>query len=322
MIISNYLYFMHFHHSWRAIINPAAASGQARKQWLAWLPQLEAKIPQLEWAFTDSPGHAMALARQWVEEGCRYLIAVGGDGTHHEVCNGIIAALGPERAKEVLYTLLPLGSGNDWIRTHNQQRGLDHWLRLLEHGSPRLQTVGLVKYTNQHGQAEERYILNVAGMAYDAFVVRQAEGHPLKRKLLYPILTLWLLRKFTPPSLRLEYDNHPAIEDHFYTINIGPCRYSGGGMRLVPQANPQSNFLALTFARSLSILRILLHSWRFYTGTIGQVKEVTTTQATHIRVSALDPNIPLEVEADGEWLGYGPVEVFVLPQVVRFLGVG
>ncbi|MEM8583035.1 MAG: diacylglycerol kinase family protein [Bacteroidota bacterium] len=310
----------HLHHPWRAIVNPAAARGRARKQWMAWLPTLQSLMPQLEWAFTESPGQAMDLAEQWVHEGCRHLVAVGGDGTHHEVCNGIFSALGPERAKEVLYTLLPLGSGNDWIRTHGQKRGLEAWLKLLEHGQPRLQSVGLVSFTNQAGEATQRYVINVAGMAYDAFVVRRAEGHPLKRKLLYPVLTLILLRQFQPPKLRLRYDDQPVVEDRFYTINAGPCRYSGGGMRLVPQADPQSDTMALTFARSLSIWRILQHSWRFYTGSIGEVKEVTTTQAARISVSALSPNIPLEIEADGEWLGYGPVEIVVLPEVLRYLG--
>lgn len=309
----------HFHHPWRTIVNPAAAHGRARVEWLKWLPTLQTKIPHLDWAFTKSTGHAMQLAEQWVREGSRYLIAVGGDGTHHEVCNGIIKALGPERAHEVLYTLLPLGSGNDWIRTHGLKKGLNNWLDLLQSGSPKRQNVGLIRYVSPDSQAAERYTINVAGMAYDAFVVRRAEGHPLKRRLLYPVLTLWLLRLFKPPRLRLTLDDQPPIEDRFYTINIGPCRYSGGGMRLVPQADPQSERLALTHARALPIWKILLNSWRFYTGSIGQVKGVTTTQAHRVHIESAGPKETLEIEADGEWLGYGPVEVFVLPQVVRFL---
>ncbi|MEM6397344.1 MAG: diacylglycerol kinase family protein [Bacteroidota bacterium] len=310
----------HFHHPWRAIVNPAAARGRAREVWSKWLPDIRAKIPHLEWSYTDSSGQAMQLAEQWVRAGCRHLIAVGGDGTHHEVCNGIIHALGPERAKDVLYTLLPLGSGNDWIRTHGLDKGLENWLALLDAGRAGLQSVGQIHYTQPNGQQALQYTINVTGMAYDAFVVRCAEGHPLKRRLLYPVLTLWLLRKFKTPKLRLIIDDQQIVEDRFYTINIGPCRYSGGGMRLVPQANPQSDKLALTYAKALPIWKILFNSWRFYTGSIGRVKEVTTTQAKHVHIESIGKGNILEIEADGEWLGYGPVEVFVLPQVVRFLG--
>ncbi|MEM7572216.1 MAG: diacylglycerol kinase family protein [Bacteroidota bacterium] len=309
----------HFQLPWRAIINPAAARGRAKIQWMKWLPQLQAKLPQLEWAFSEEPGHATQLAKEWVGAGCRYLIAVGGDGTHHEVVNGLIQALGPERAKEVLYSLLPLGSGNDWIRTYGQKRGLTNWLQLLERGQPSKQNIGQIQYRDSNGQIASRYFANVAGMAYDAFVVRQSAKHPFKRKLLYPLLTLLLLHKFKPPHLRLEYDQEPALETQFYTINLGIGRYSGGGMRLVPQAEPAAERMALTYAKKLAIHRILLHSWRFYTGSIGQVKEVSCTHASAVKVSAPKDAQKLEIEADGEWLGYGPVEVVVLPQVLQFL---
>ena len=309
----------HFQLPWRAIINPAAARGRAKAQWLNWLPELQQRLPKLEWAFSEEPGHASRLAKSWVEAGCRHLIAVGGDGTHHEVVNGLVAALGPERAHEVLYSLLPVGSGNDWIRTHGQKRGLAAWLQLLENGQAATQSIGQIHFRDNQGQVQSRYFANVAGMAYDAFVVRQSENHPLKRRLLYPVLTLLLLRKFRPPLLRLEYDQAPGVEAQFYTINLGIGRYSGGGMRLVPQADPADERMALTYAKKLAIYRILLHSWRFYTGSIGQVKEVSCTHASKVKVQALDVSQKLEIEADGEWLGYGPVVVDVLPQVLRFL---
>lgn len=251
-------------------------------------------------------------------------MAVGGDGTHHEVINGMIDALGVDRLGEIRYALLPVGSGNDWVRTHRIPKRLDHWIERYRRGEDRWQNIGAIDYEDESGRPQRRYFANVAGCCYDAYVVRRSATASIKNRLLYPLLTLWYLKDFSPTPVQLIYEDDEGksqeVVNPFYTINVGIGRYNGGGMRLVPQADPAGDTFALTYARQLSVFRILLNGLHFYTGRIGTVKEVTTTHARKLRINAPTPGTKVAIEADGEWLGYGPISIELLPAALRFAG--
>lgn len=301
--------------NWYFIVNPSAGRGKTGRRWPTYLPRLQAAFPTMEWTLTTQAGEARALAAQAVKDGRTQIVAVGGDGTHHEVINGLVDANGLD---QVTYALLPVGSGNDWVRTHQIPHRLNRWIKLVNAQKTAQQRLGRVTYF-LNNQPQSRVFANVAGLAYDAYVVHRTEKTKFKNRFIYPLLTLFYLKDFTTPYLRLTYNDEPPIEDRFYTINVGICKYSGGGMSIVPQAKPNGEQFALTFARHLSIPKILLQSWRFYTQSIGEIREVTTTFALDLKVAALNKESNVELEADGEWLGYGPVEFRLLDERLRFV---
>ncbi len=274
----------------------------------------------MSWAESTTETGLSALAEAAVRSGNTHLVGVGGDGTHHHILNGIVAANG---LGQVTYAPLPLGSGNDWVRTLNTPRQLKDWITMLKAQKTIQHGVGVLIYQAAPSRAGRSrtlegpsaalrdasrstttHFLNVAGMAYDAEVLRRAEKSPIKHRFIYPVLTLLFLRDFVAPTVRIAYDDQ-VWEGPVHTINLGIGRYSGGGMRLVPQADPTAKTLALTFARRLSVWRIIAESWRFYAGSIGKVKGVTLTTTTSVSITPLKDK--LELEADGEWLGHGQV---------------
>ncbi|MEM6769266.1 MAG: diacylglycerol kinase family protein, partial [Bacteroidota bacterium] len=178
---------------WHFLVNPAAGRGRAARQWRRWLPLLEAALPGMSWAESSAQTGMAALAEAAVRSGKHNLVGVGGDGTHHDILNGIIAADG---LGQVVYAPLPLGSGNDWVRTLDTPRKPADWVAMLRAGRILRHGVGRLWYGTQ-----TRYFLNVAGMAYDALVLRKAEASWFKHRLLYPFMTLWFLREFTAPSV-------------------------------------------------------------------------------------------------------------------------
>lgn len=296
------------------IINPAAGNGKTARAWPRLEQKLRAKLGALKGHYTQSPKDADRIidAIQRSHSGELNIVAVGGDGTHHEVINGIYNVLGPDQLQRVRYALLPFGSGNDWVKTHRIPRRIDAWIRMYQHGYKRSHNLGQIDYQDFSGQAASCIFTNVAGMAYDAYVVQQSASTAFKHKLLYPLLTLAYLRDYRPPKLELQFDGQ-QVQQRFHTINVGISKYNGGGMRLVPQADPFGDQLALTYAPRLSIPTILVNGWRFYTSTIGRVKGVVCTQAKKINISAPDRSEDLLIEADGELLGYGPVRIALLP---------
>lgn len=122
---------------------------------------------------------------------------------------------------------------------------------------------------------------------------------------------------YTLTPARIFFDGQQA-EDSFYTINIGLCKYSGGGMQFVPHAVPDDGLFALTFARELPKWEVLLQTRRFYNGTLLEHPKVEGYSVKNIRVEHIG-DVPTLLEADGEFLGETPVEFILLEKALTIV---
>ncbi|HOY18528.1 MAG TPA: diacylglycerol kinase family lipid kinase [Haliscomenobacter sp.] len=303
--------------NWFIIANPAAGGGLVKKVW----PAIEAELQKLQIQyvsnFTIGPGHATTMVQEALTAGYRHIIAVGGDGTNHEVINGIMLQKNVPSA-EVNYGLLPVGTGNDWIRTYGIPRDWREWLPQLFAAPSRLQDVGLATFW-AGGQKFERFFTNVAGLCYDAFVVKTMADHQIKPGNRFVYLW-WILRclfRFQPTPCTISFDGQ-SIQESCYTINIGICKYSGGGMQFVPQAIPDDGLFGLTIARKIPKWDVILSTPRFYAGTIGGHPKVTLHQSKNIRVESASEHA-VYVEADGEFLGECPAEFRIVEKGIRVI---
>ena len=287
------------------IVNPAAAGGRAARWWARALPVLQRHFPAMTWAVAASRQALRQDVLTTASGPADWLVGVGGDGTHHDLINTLV---GQGLTDRFTYAPLPLGSGNDWCRTLGVPRHILRWITVVRTGHTIEHRIGTLTYG---ARAQVRYFCNVAGLAYDAEVVRRSGSVGFKHGLLYPLLTAAYLPGYRPPRLRLAYDD-TVVEGCFHTINLGIGRYNGGGMRLVPQADPTADTLALTYAVDLPLGRIAANGWRFFTDTIGRVEGVTATHACRVIVTG-----ETGLEADGEWLGRGPVTVELAEERLR-----
>lgn len=299
---------------WHIIINPTAGNGSARYVW----PQIESHLQRLGFSysvhFTERSGHAIQLAETAVLGGGRYVMSVGGDGTHHEVANGILRQTRVP-SHEVALAPLPVGTGNDWVKQYGVEKDIATRLQRLLEPECVLQDAGRVQYLLPDGSVAERFFINVAGLAYDGYVAQRLEADgKTGSKLAYLLAVARYLMAYEPQEVSLSFDNE-TVTDHFYTINLGICRFSGGGMQLVPHARPDDGLFALTFARRMPRWEVLLQTRRFYDGTLLSHPKVTGAQIHAARVDAAPSACPLE--ADGEFLGYAPAEFTLLPEALR-----
>lgn len=297
---------------WFIIANPAAGNGRVGRQW----PHIEQLLQELGFSytvqFTKHRGHAVRLVDDAVLKGHRHIMGLGGDGTNHELVNGIMTQ--PHApSTDIHYALLPIGTGNDWARTYQIPHDPRERLQQLLTGKTALQDVGKVRY-QADGQTLERYFANVAGMAYDAFLVKKLDRHRLVSHLQYLLMVGRYLFEYRLLPARLRYVDQ-MVEDFFYTINIGICPYSGGGMRLVPHAVPDDGLLAVTFARRLPKWEVLWQTPRFYNGTILEHPRISGFQTRRLVVEHMG-DTPTLLEADGEFLGETPAEFSVLEKAL------
>jgi diacylglycerol kinase (ATP) len=307
---------------WFIIVNPAAGGGQVARIWPRIERDLQAEGFSYSVRFSERKMHAADLAEDAVARGYRKILVIGGDGTIHEVANGILRQ-DAVPSQEIKLALVPIGTGNDWAREWNLPKSPLECLRKIKLENSRFQDAGLVRF-HQNGVEKERFFINVAGMAYDGFVCRAANEKSGAANGFFGyyaliIKCLWAYR-LSPARLFWEENSvEKSLENEFYTINIGICRYSGGGMQFVPQAIPDDGFFALSFARKMSKLAILLATPYFFNGKLARHSAVTCTKSRSIRVTQEAGNPAVLLEADGEFLGESPAEFVLLEKALSII---
>ncbi|MCB0651359.1 MAG: diacylglycerol kinase family lipid kinase [Saprospiraceae bacterium] len=303
--------------NWYIIVNPAAGNGVASRLWPNIKPVLLDRIPNATIVHTEYPDHAIELVESAVKSGFRYFIAVGGDGTNHEMANGILQQkIVP--STEITYALLPVGTGNDWIKTYGIPKNINQWLDMLLRGNTFLQDVGILDY-HKEGQKHLRYFVNVAGLAYDGFVVHFIERNKkkVKNSLFYLFMIVRCIFRYNLIKARITFNGQEDTGYH-YTINAGICKYSGGGMSLVPHAISNDGLIALTIAHRVTKLGVLLNSWRFYNDSITRHRKIQGFQTKEIFIAEMGEG-PLLLEADGEFLGHTPVRITLQEKAFRII---
>lgn len=303
--------------SWYVFVNPAAGRAMKRKLW-PWLQtQLAADGQRMVW---QEVKWGLAGSRQIqaaIEAGARHILVIGGDGTHHYAINGLMQqrACPPE---EVAYALLPSGTGNDWAREHRIPRSLGAWLRMFRTQKFARQDLALIEAHDLAGAPLLRYSANVVGLGYDAAVTQHLEQRQITQlgSLRYFLAIYQCLRNFRPVPLRVSTDEG-SWEAAFYTLNAGICRYSGGGMRFVPQARPDDGLLAYTLVDELPGWRVAINTPWLYTPFFDRHPLTRSGRSRSFEVDHLQA--PTLVEADGELIGQSPVRIEVVPRALRFL---
>lgn len=106
------------------------------------------------------------------------------------------------------------------------------------------------------------------------------------------------------------------LKDKFYTINVGICPYSGGGLQIVPQADPTDGLLAFTAVRPVNKFQVIWLSRHFYSGKLLKSEHIIHDSVTHLEVTP-GMNEKIKLEADGEYLGNLPASFSVLPKALK-----
>ena len=179
---------------WFTIVNLHAGSGKTVSIWRkAEILLAKAGIPY-DNKYTDCKYHATEIAFQAASEGYRKFIAVGGDGTIHEVLEGIMKYVcGTESVSvsDFSIAVIPIGSGNDWIRIHGINRNLERTIELIRNESLVRQDVVRVSVFDPVAEPEQllsaepvrtSYMVNIGGVGFDARVCERVNEQKLEGK--------------------------------------------------------------------------------------------------------------------------------------------
>ena len=290
-----------------AIVNPAAGGGSCAKIAGATLARLRDSGLNIDIIASSAPGHAGDLAHEAYAQGYRNFLAVGGDGTAHEILNGIFSRnANPAR---IALGFLPIGTGNSFLRDFTEQ-GADASIRaLLEN---RKRPVDLIRLIHATGEVYSFNILSL-GFTADVGAITNRLFKPLGH-LGYLLGVFVRVVQLKRRAFTLRCDNETTWDDRrslFLTFNNS--KYTGGTMLIAPQADPSDGFIEFVRWGPIGRLGLLRMLPRLYDGTHVQHPLAQRKSVQHVEFNI---PVPVDVLIDGEILSLKCKSLDILPSAL------
>lgn len=274
------------------ILNPASGAGRGTKR----RPVLERALSRRSLDYTiretAAPGHAVELAAEAIGAGATVVAAAGGDGTVHEVANGLLQAR-PHAGPAARFAAIPMGTGNDFAAQMGAST-MAAAIALLETGASRSIDVGRVEWD---GRVE--YFVNGAGTGIDVDIVR----HSVRLKWLpglaaYLASVLRAVARYRPPLVRIRLDGRRS-EQELMILAVGNGNRIGGGFRITPHASMDDGWFDVCLVEPLNYLEVARVLPRVMRGTHTEHERVEMSRARSIHVETLGDE-PFFFQLDGE----------------------
>ena len=294
------------------IVNPRAGRGAVGKTLPVLLTALEERGLEYRTIETTARGNAAEAARQVLDAGGQFIVAVGGDGTVHEVVNGMFEGETPVNPEAVL-GIAAGGSGCDFVRTFGLDRKPQVVAKHLDGDHTMLIDIGVAEYVDAGGNVKRSLFANIAEVGYGAEVVRRAERYPRWfGRVRYLLAAYASIAGGQRPETTLKVA-HTEKTAPLVELVVANGQFFGGGMKVAPRALPDDgkfNVQMYTGRRS----QFFLGTMKIYRGEHLPDPEITEYQSPTAEVAPVPPQL---VEADGEVLGHTPARFWLLERAVR-----
>lgn len=298
----------------KLIINPNADMGHAWQQASDLRPVAD-EYGGADWAGTVYPTHAVELARQAAEDGYDIVVAVGGDGTVHEVVNGLMAVPAERRPQ---LGVVPLGSGNDFAHILGMEERADRALKQILTGKARKIDIGVVE--DEHGRRE--YWDNTINIGFGGSVNIYSHSLPVVRGFLmyFVAVLLTIIRHYDVLEMKIRSDEGDWEQDvMMLAVCNGPRE--GGGFKTAPEAKIDDGVFDFTAVKKVSRAMMFRLIPEFMNGTQGRFKQIKMGKLKRIEI---DCPQPLIMHLDGEtFAGFASnvhhLKIEVLPEALEVI---
>lgn len=290
-----------------AIVNPAAGGGRSAKLAGPALAGLREKGLKIDVVASTGPGHAVGLSREAYEQGYRGFIAVGGDGTAHEILNGVYeSARGKER---IALGFLPLGTGNSFLRDFTKD-GAGASLQALLEGRKR--PVDLLRLTHTKG---EIYSFNLLSLGFTADVGALTNRYFKPFGYLGYLLGVFVrVVQLRRRAFRLRCDeDQDWDESRCLFLAFSNSKFTGGTMLIAPQADTADGLIEFVRWGPIGRFGLLGMLPKLYDGT--HIEHPLASRRAVRRIE-FDAQVPVDVLIDGEIAALECISLDVIPSAV------
>jgi diacylglycerol kinase (ATP) len=244
-----------------------------------------------------------------VQGGATLLVVVGGDGSVHEVVNGVADLEGFDLG------VLPYGTGWDFVRTYGISRRLEDAVATVLAENVRTIDLGLVTFRTWAGAEGRAYFANLASAGISGAIARRANetSKALGGKVSYYWATLAVFVGWQTDEVRVSIDDE-IRGGRMIDVIVANGRYLGGGMMMCPDAEPDDGLFDVMLIGDVTkrdLLFVLPKTYR------GKHLPHPRLELLRGRVVSVDADDPLPIELDGEQPGTTPVRFEVVPRALR-----
>ncbi|MEN2769192.1 diacylglycerol/lipid kinase family protein [Ornithinibacillus xuwenensis] len=278
------------------IVNPVAGNGRGYKIFKKLSKSMIYQQIIAEYYLTEYPGHAEEITKN-ISKGShvelKAIIVIGGDGTIHEVMNGL-------KNTNTAVSFIPGGSGNDFGRGSGITGSPISILKKIVED-----TSGIPYWNGDYNisGSSKRSFINSIGFGFDAEIAAKANLSTYKKffnvlhlgKLSYVIALIQVLFKFKPIQVELHLDGHTESMTDCWMVTVANHPYYGGGMKIIPSAKIEADLLPVLVIQGISKWKILGLFLTVFTGRHIQFKEVTLYKAKKLTITAKS-NITYQVD--------------------------
>ncbi|HXF94780.1 MAG TPA: YegS/Rv2252/BmrU family lipid kinase [Gemmatimonadales bacterium] len=288
------------------MVNPAAGRGAKGRAADRAARAFRAQGWAVDLVRTAAPGHASSLAAEAARHGLRRVVAVGGDGTVHEVANGLLhsrsdAALG----------VVPTGSGNDFAKLVGTYR------HDPERAAARVAAARVRAF--DAGRAAGEYFVNTMGFGFGPAVVEVRNTMPTLRGFLsYLVPVIRAFAGFRPPRLEIQAAEHEE-RGNMMMVEVCNGTTAGGSYRFAPEADPGDGRLDVCLIRQVGLLRFLAAIPRVMRGTHLTMKEVALFRTRRLVIRSPDRALVLHLDGELRAPGIHECTVTVEPRCLNVL---
>jgi YegS/Rv2252/BmrU family lipid kinase len=294
------------------LVNPASANGATGKHW----PELERQArdfgldPHVE--LSSGPGGLAELARQAADDGAELVVAVGGDGTVHEVANGLLSSTHTPLPD---LGILPRGTGDDFVRALGIPVADIDALTVLRDGRARELDVGRVTYCTPDGAEAVSHFVSMAGVGMSGAVAHRLNtaSKRLGGRVAGLVATFAVFTRWTNVELQITVGSEHR-EGLMEDVLVGNTEYHNGGMRLTPGALPDDGLFDVLIIGDVTKRDLALNLHKLYRGTFLPHPRAELLRGSTVTVESQSP---LPIELDGEQPGTTPARFEVVPRALR-----
>ncbi|MEX1030166.1 MAG: YegS/Rv2252/BmrU family lipid kinase [Paenibacillaceae bacterium] len=320
------------------VVNPASGNGRGRYVWRQLEEVLQNReVPYLV-RFTTGRQDAEQFAMEWAIDSSEVtiIVAVGGDGTVHEVANGLYRVKAVAQATSVTSVNsatsatsanpallnkplghIPAGSGNDYARGHQIPLQPLLALEVILSRTLNIRCIDLIKMN-------DRIAVNSIGVGFDGRIARVTNEASYKKlfnqlklgRLSYVLSLVRVLLTYRTCSATLAIDGKRSSASKVWFIATANIPFYGGGMKICPQADPESGQAEICIVSSIHRIELLRVFPKVYKGTHIHHKAISFYQG---RIIEIDAERPLDIHMDGEMAGTSPVTLEVLPAILSII---
>jgi diacylglycerol kinase (ATP) len=258
---------------------------------------------------SDRPRQLTELARDAVAAGARLLVVVGGDGTVHEVANGVAGA------DEVEIAVIPRGTGRDFVRTFGIPRKLGDAIDVARSGRSRTIDLGRAAYRSWAGEEETGHFANVASAGMSGAVAKRANEttKALGGKISYAWATLAVFARWDPDEMKVTVDGAERT-GRMHDVIVANGRFLAGGMKICPEAEPDDGLFDVLEIGDVTKRELAVSLPRIYRGTHLPHPKAELLRGHTVTIDAERP-VPLQL--DGEQPGTTPARFEIVPAALR-----